>query len=434
MNRSKRSHDESVWDAEDNGAAHPEENSSDENDLQTPTKKVLLNLAKGESSVVEETKSFAFGQQRQYGKGHVVTPGFVAAAAAKQGDSPSLISQSETGGSSFREDGTAASSRRALFTAGDASKPQLVTPSRSHSEIPQSPAKRSLRFGRSTCEIMVKDSVKKVYGIIRKLTGSIGGNASHGPIYGELTMGSMQKMVELMKQHTGFDHSSRFIDVGSGIGKPNFHVANDPGVDLSYGLEVDADRWLLSMNCLRATLELNESSASKKSIATSIDGETGSSLPEQRCIFIHGDIKTAKVFDPFTHVYMFSIGFPPTLWLNLAKIWNRSSSPFLICFHGPRDIIRDYEFDAVLLAQTPTSMHGSKEGHTGYVYRRQSSQANMSCVEGVIDPVFTAGIELVRGGSHHVKEWVQFTLEKKMSPGPTTRARRRSLDRSVDDL
>ena len=34
--------------------------------------------------------------------------------------------------------------------------------------------------------------------IIRKLTGSIGGNGYCGPIYGELTMGSMHKMIKLM--------------------------------------------------------------------------------------------------------------------------------------------------------------------------------------------------------------------------------------------
>ena len=50
-----------------------------------------------------------------------------------------------------------------------------------------------------------------------------------------------------MKTHTGLDSSSFFLDVGSGIGKPNFHVAIDPGVQVSFGLEIDDDRWLLSL-------------------------------------------------------------------------------------------------------------------------------------------------------------------------------------------
>ena len=51
-------------------------------------------------------------------------------------------------------------------------------------------------------------------------------------------------------------------------------------------------------------------------------------------------------------------------------MWNRSRSSYLICFHSPRDIIDSYEFHVKLLVQTPTSMHGSNEGHAGYVYER----------------------------------------------------------------
>jgi hypothetical protein len=50
-------------------------------------------------------------------------------------------------------------------------------------------------------EIEVKASVKQVYQIVKKRTGAIGGNASAGPIYGELTIGSMQKVINLVS-HT----------------------------------------------------------------------------------------------------------------------------------------------------------------------------------------------------------------------------------------
>ena len=108
-----------------------------------------------------------------------------------------------------------------------------------------------------------------------------------------------------MKTNTGLDSSSFFLDVGSGIGKPNFHVAIDPGVQVSFGLEIDDDRWLLSLNCLIATHQFAD--------------QYGAHL---KCIFIKGDIIHANVFDPFTHVYMFSIGFPSALWVELAVIWN----------------------------------------------------------------------------------------------------------------
>jgi hypothetical protein len=47
---------------------------------------------------------------------------------------------------------------------------------------------------------------------------------------------------------------SRFIDVGSGLGKPNFHVAQSPGVRLSVGIELEHIRWQLAMYNLSQTL------------------------------------------------------------------------------------------------------------------------------------------------------------------------------------
>jgi Histone methylation protein DOT1 len=302
--------------------------------------------------------------------------------------------------------------RRGLFREGGA---VAITPLRA--EKPKAvEAKRKLIFGRSVVEIEVKDNVREVYAIVKKLTGSIGGNGSFGPIYGELTMGSMQKMVNLMKEHTGLDSSSRFIDVGSGIGKPSLHVTQDPGVDFSYGIEVEADRWLLGMNCLKGMLD----AASEQPCDASEDEKI-----HHRCMFVHGDITKARSFDPFTHVYMFSIGFPPALWCELSEKWNRSSSPYFICYHGPKDIINSYEFDAELIVQTSTSMHGSKEGHTGYIYRRTGNRFKTSAGAPVCDPLFAETWGMVQNGFESLKQHVDSTVEEKMKSGPSTRSRRR---------
>ena len=257
--------------------------------------------------------------------------------------------------------------------------------------------------------------VEKVYQIVRKITGTLGGSGSQeAPIYGELTQGSMTKMVDLMKEHTNLDSSSFFLDVGSGIGKPNFHVAIDPGVQVSFGLEVDADRWLLSMNCLIATLRF----AADDIIPSKQDDMIlREQLAKQKCIFIKGDIKNAKVFDPFTHVYMFSIGFPPSLWLELARIWNRSASPYLICFHAPKDVIGKYRLNAELLAQQQTNMHGSQQKHTAYVYRRPS--AKKMTID--IDPLFAEGIQIVQGGFDCIRKWAEKMNAGSLHSGRRTR-------------
>lgn len=306
--------------------------------------------------------------------------------------------------------------RRTLFPASTSAaiSGAAITPQKDD-ESKSVLAKRKLIFGRSVVEIDIKDSVRLVYTIVKKLTGSIGGNGSFGPIYGELTMGSMQKMINLMKLHSEFDSGSRFIDVGSGIGKPNLHVAQDPGVELSYGIEVEADRWLLGMNCLKGML----CAASTQPFDVANDEKI-----LHRCIFAHGDITEAESFDPFSHVYMFSIGFPPALWCKLSDMWNRSSSPYIICFHGPRYIVGKYEFAAELVAQTPTSMHGSKEGHTGYIYKRTGSRPIASSGNAACDPYFHPSLKLVQSGLESLRQDVEAKVEENMQSGASTRSRR----------
>ena len=74
-------------------------------------------------------------------------------------------------------------------------------------------------------------------------TGALGGNGYVGAIYGELTMHSMQRVINFMVDKCELSRSSRFIDVGSGLGKPNFHASQDPCVRLSLGIELEDIRW-----------------------------------------------------------------------------------------------------------------------------------------------------------------------------------------------
>lgn len=84
-------------------------------------------------------------------------------------------------------------------------------------------------------KVYVNPKVERVYRIIHKSTGALGGNGTTGAIYGELTMHSMQKILNAMVEKCEMTSSSMFIDVGAGLGKPNFHAAQDPIVRLSIG-------------------------------------------------------------------------------------------------------------------------------------------------------------------------------------------------------
>jgi hypothetical protein len=305
----------------------------------------------------------------------------------------------------------------------------------------RSGAKRRLLFGRYVTSIECAPNVQAVYKIIRKLTGHIGGNGYSGPIYGELTMHSMQKMINLMMETAHLNKHSRFLDVGSGIGKPNLHVAQHPGVAFSCGVEMEHTRWALGMSCLNACLE--EAVRQRKEVDIPLSGATNASFFIQgNTMFLHKNVTEAKTFDPFTHVYMFSIGFPPDLWIRLSEQWNKSdhtTCQYLICYHGPKDIVDCYAFEVELVAQTSTSMHGSKEGHMGYIYRRKAcaTAKNMStlstppwCVVSskttvvACDPLYESSFELVQEGLQSLHHVINSQVHDLMGgDGRTTRSR-----------
>ncbi|CAM9869107.1 unnamed protein product, partial [Heterosigma akashiwo] len=231
------------------------------------------------------------------------------------------------------------------------------------------------------------EHVKRVYKIINKCTGSLGGNGCFGAIYGEATMGGMQRIVDLLKQHCEFDETCAFIDVGSGLGKPNFHVAQDPGCRLSFGVELEKIRNDLALNHLRHVLRFTKA-------ATVQDNSTNDAPRHGNCYFKHGDITEATTFDPFTHVYTFDVGFPPSVLEEMAKIFNRSQAPYLICYHAPRYTIDRYKFNVELIAQYSVSLHGSGENHTGYIYRHVGKTLSKFNSDRV-DPYFREGVELM---------------------------------------
>lgn len=113
-----------------------------------------------------------------------------------------------------------------ISKAGEAPA-HIVSPSPSlrepetKSTVTSSPA-RKLAFGRTADSLnpaqslTVPDSAKLVYKILNKATGSLGGNGYNGAIYGELTIGSMQKVINILKEKCSLTSKSRFIDVGAG--------------------------------------------------------------------------------------------------------------------------------------------------------------------------------------------------------------------------
>lgn len=98
-------------------------------------------------------------------------------------------------------------------------------------------------------KLVVRHCTDKLYRAVQSLC-SLGGNGSGEAIYGEMTIGSFQRIVDHMKKYLAFTKESKFLDIGSGVGKPTLHVSQDPGVALSMGIELKAERcFLLNIYC-----------------------------------------------------------------------------------------------------------------------------------------------------------------------------------------
>ena len=75
--------------------------------------------------------------------------------------------------------------------------------------------------------------------------------------------------------------------------------------------------------------------------------------------FVHGDINDVTTFNPFTHIYMFDVGFPSKLHYSIAEKFNRSLyATCLVSYKPQTDIIKYFRFEVTLVHQMPTSMHG----------------------------------------------------------------------------
>jgi hypothetical protein len=256
-------------------------------------------------------------------------------------------------------------------------------------------------------KVSIQPNVEQIYSIMQAKTGGLGVNAEGGPIYGELTKGAFQKIVNCMKEFMEFNKNSCFIDLGSGGGKPNLHVSQDPGVAISIGVETVRNRWIQGLN--NAVGVLN-AAAHQQSSKMRFDPKTYICF---RCFFLNMDITDAATFDPATHVYMYSVGFPEVLFRKLSTMFNLSSSLYLICYEPP-EVICDYygfqvkpfvsKYDSEILT-VKTSMHGSNRVHTCYFYRRKSTRKKTQV--NTCDPMFRTAVQHINKGFNHLFAFTQ---------------------------
>ena len=109
------------------------------------------------------------------------------------------------------------------------------------------------------------------------------------------------------------------------------------------------------------------------------------------------------------HVHFNS--FEKPLFHKIAELFNNSSTAqYLISCKKTGLIIAECGFDVELIAQLPTSMHSSGEGHMLYIYKRLENKVGPGAereVDGVkCDPLFAKRFKQVASGPEVVLEQV----------------------------
>ena len=100
----------------------------------------------------------------------------------------------------------------------------------------------------------------------------------------------------------------------------------------------------------------------------------------------------------------------------IAKLFNNSRrAKHFISYKRPDDIIHVYGFQVKLITQFQTSMHGSGEGHTCYIFRRIGAcgvGAEEECHGFPCDRIFRNALETCMGGYDVTKHYVDNEVKR----------------------
>lgn len=175
-------------------------------------------------------------------------------------------------------------------------------------------------------------------------------------------------------------------------------------------------------------------------------------LPIQHTVnFICNDIDAAVTMDPFTHIYMYDLGFPPELQQSIARKFNGSvHARYLVSYRPPRRVIDEYGYLVRHIYSLNTSMFGSGENHMAYFYERLMDEESLSTVTNVsksnvkitlsareglhgidetdvevdCDPAFAAAVTLATGPLEDLADHVQKIMTAYINQGRSRRERK----------
>lgn len=203
--------------------------------------------------------------------------------------------------------------------------------------------------------------LQRQYAFIDKINLHTGANSANGPINGELTCEGFYKVAEKLVEKYELDANSVFLDLGSGQGKPTFHVFEQVKTKVCMGIEIDDHRHKMSVNNLIRFVQRDMVSG-------------GNTFKDKRIIFLHKDAAEMSSYAPSTHVYQFDFGIPPVAMKRIATVFNRTSTARFLVSYFNETKLKAFGYEVEFMEQLGNlPFTGSGYKKTAYFYRKKNT-------------------------------------------------------------
>ena len=176
-------------------------------------------------------------------------------------------------------------------------------------------------------------------------------------LYGEINQGGLTRIFDALVVHSGFGAKSCLLDVGCGTGKVLLHAVLQYDVTKARGVEMSdyrvmSAKWALDLVRKR----LPETKA----------------LLRGRIRLLYSSVQAMNRWNGVTHVYMYDLGMPDAVYIDLLRLWSESKSVVaLVSYRKPNWLWR-HGFDLCLLDKIKVKQQGVGAGsHTAYVYGKR---------------------------------------------------------------
>ena len=227
--------------------------------------------------------------------------------------------------------------------------------------------------GNSTGDVEQEEERVKIFYALarRRMDVTCGADGRYG-MTGHVNNASLSRLFEVLKEECSLDSTSRFFDIGHGMGRPSMHAAllQPPPLEAS-GTEFNPSLYAQSMLLLRDAVR-----KFPQTLAV-----------HPRVFFFDANVLDFTSLEPYTHVYAFNVGMPEAVVAHILSLAGRSNTiEWLIMYlHGPLTQARIEAVVGKVVCTLPMTMPGGSVFRAAVVKIKKKtlpSRGGRSCSGG----------------------------------------------------